>query len=229
VRADLDRLIRIETLTDPAVGEILANLRKLAEKAKSLAQAATDDQARSKILRAGFAIVRRLVIWDQVHTLAAAEFTAAPIVDRRDWIESIDEVDSLLGATEPATNWRKYLLICQARTEVDSAACSPSAQRQLARDILHRLHSTQLSHDQEKFLKTPPFAALAKQLEARAAESPQYVALLGAIEQHEREDRSAYGRGLAAQYEILRWSPESDVRELAESLNAYYRNANVRV
>jgi hypothetical protein len=30
VRADLDRLIRIETLTDPAVGEILANLRKLA-------------------------------------------------------------------------------------------------------------------------------------------------------------------------------------------------------
>jgi hypothetical protein len=69
-----------------------------------------------------------------------------------------------LQATGAAANWRKYLLIDRARDDFDSSACSPTDQRRLARDILHRLHSTQLSHDQEKFLKTPPFVALGEQL-----------------------------------------------------------------
>src|SRR5262249_37613230 len=98
-----------------------------------------------------------------------------------------------------------------------------------ARDMLNRLHSTQLSHDQEKFLKSPPFVALAGQLEARAVEAPNFVALLTAIEQHERDDSSAFSRSLAAQYDLLRWAPEKSVRELADTINCYYRNANVRV
>ena len=230
-RADLDRLIQLESLTDPAVIDVLSDLRKLADEAKTLAQSAADDQARSRIQRAGYAIVRRIVVWDQVHTLAVdGPPPAAPIIDRRDWLESLDEVDSLLGATGAAVNWRKYLLIDQARSEFDSSACSPGDQRQLARDILHRLHSTQLSHDQEKFLKSPPFAALADQLKARAAEAPNYVALVASIEEHERvDDRSAFSRGLAAHYDLLRWSPEKSVRDLADTINCYYRNANVRV
>src|SRR5262249_24398418 len=153
----------------------------------------------------------------------------APIIDRRDWVEALDEVDSLLGETGAAGNWRKYLLIEQARSEFDSSACSPSDQRQLARDMLNCLHSTQLSHDQEKFLKSPQFVALAGQLEARAVEAPNFVALLTAIEQHERDDSSAFSRSLAAQYDLLRWAPEKSVRELADTINCYYRNANVRV
>ena len=231
VRASLERLIQIETLADPAVADILTELRRLTDDAKSLAQSAGDDQVRSRILRAGYAIVRRLVIWDQVHTLAAGDaLAAAPVVDRRDWIEALDEVDSLLGVTGAAVNWRKYLLLDQARSEFDTSACSPSDQRQLARDILYRMHTTQLSHEQEKFLRTPPFAALARQLEARAAETPNFVALLRAVEQHElEEDRSSCSRLLAAHYDLLRWSPEKNVRELADTLNSYYRNANVRV
>jgi hypothetical protein len=229
-KLELERLVAVETLADPAATAPLLNLKALAEQAKTLAPSLDGDQARSKLLRAGYAIVRRLVIWDQVHTLAARDANAfAPIVDRDIWIHALEEVDALLQATGAAANWRKYLLIDRARDQFDSSACSPADQRQLARDMLHRMHSTQLSQAQEEFLKTPCFAALVPQLEARAADSLDLLGLLSAIEHYEHDDRSAHARDLAAQFDALRWSPDDEVHDLSETLNAYYRNANVRV
>jgi hypothetical protein len=228
--SDLVRIAQAPTLVDPAVTTALANLRHLADEAKNLAQSVKEDQARSRILRAGYAVVRRLVIWDLVHVLAAeSDLTAAPIVDLAAWTAALDKVDSLLHDTGAASKWRGYLLIDRAHNEFDSPACSPVDQRQLARDILHRMHSTQLSRAQEAFLKTPPFEAFDEQLQARAAEIPDFVGLLRAIEQYEHDDHSASAHALAAEFDLLRWSPAAGVRELAETVNAYYRNANVRV
>jgi hypothetical protein len=230
VRADLERLTAIDSLADPAVSGLLAGLERLAEEAKPLAASLPDDTSRSRLLRAGYALVRRLMIWDQVHTLAAEGIMdAAPIVDRQEWNRALAWVDALLHDTGAAANWRRYLLIERAREQFDAEDCSPTDQRQLARDMLHRLRSTQLSHEQEQFLKTPPFAALAEQLAARAAQTPDLVALLSAIELYERDDGSASSRALAAEYDVLRWSADAAVRELADTVNAYYRNANVRV
>jgi hypothetical protein len=168
------------SLADPAVLNELTNLRRLADEAKGLAQTAGDDQARSKILRAGYALVRRLVIWDAVHALATSgDISAAPIVDQRAWNAALAKVDSMLVTTGGAAAWRKYLLIDRAKAISIRANCSPVEQRQLARDMLHRLHSTQLSREQEKFLCTPPFEALDEQLHARAAETPDLAALYG--------------------------------------------------
>ncbi|HMC12328.1 MAG TPA: hypothetical protein VKH44_13600, partial [Pirellulaceae bacterium] len=226
----VSRLIAAPSLADPAVSMELANLRSLADEAKGLAQSIADDQARSKILRAGYALVRRLVIWDTVYTLAASgDLSAAPIVDHRAWTAALSKVDSLLHTTGGAAAWRKYLLIDRAKADFDSSTCSPVEQRQLARDMLHRLHSTQLSREQEKFLHTPPFEALDEQLQAKAAATPDLAALLRAMERHEHEDSSLAGRALATEFDLLRWSPDAGVRELAEAINAYYRNANVRV
>jgi hypothetical protein len=226
----LERLVATDALADSAVPAELTALRHLADEAKPLAQSLQDDQARSKILRAGYALVRRLVIWDKVHTLVASgDLAAAPVVDYRVWTAALDNVDSLLQASGAAANWRNYLLIDRARSEFDSATCTPLDQRQLARDILHRMHSTQLSRDQERFLRTPPFKALDEQLQARAAAAPDLASLLRAIETFEHDDRSANSRALADEYDALRWSSDEDVRELADTVNTYYRNANVRV
>ena len=94
------------------------------------------------------------MIWDTVHALASSgDLSAAPIVDHHAWTEALAKVDSLLHATGAAANWRKYLLIDRAKSDFDSSNCSPVDQRQLARDMLHRLHSTQLSREQEKLQK----------------------------------------------------------------------------
>jgi hypothetical protein len=227
-KEELRRLAALPTLSDPAVAESLRVLRILADQAKVIAQP-LDDQGRSKVLRAGYAIVRRLVIWDQVHTLSTRpEINIAPIVDRQAWNAALAAIDELLQATGRAAEWRKYLLIDAAQEQID-ASSSPVDQRRLARDMLHRIHSTQLSHDQTEFLKMPPFLALAKQLRERAAETPNLVGTLAAIEHYESEDRSTNAKSLTDELDALRWSPLEDVRELASTINAYYRNANVRV
>src|SRR5204862_3455218 len=96
----------------------LATLRSLADEAKGLAQSIADDQARSKILRAGYALVRRLVIWDTVYTLAASgDLSAAPIVDHRAWTAALSKVDSLLHTTGGAAASRQYLLTHRAKAE----------------------------------------------------------------------------------------------------------------
>src|SRR5581483_7275978 len=130
---------------------------------------------------------------------------AAPIVDHQACQNVLAKVDSMLQSTGAAGNWRKYLLMDRALSEFDSSSCSPAEQRQLARDMLHRLHSTQLSRAQEKFLTTPPFVALDEQLQARAAETPDLSALLRAIERHESEESNAAARALAAEFDLIRW------------------------
>jgi hypothetical protein len=228
--ATLERIVNINSLGDPRITVELANLRQSADAAKALSQQAGDDQARSKILRAGYAIVRRMIIWDIVHSLAKSDsMVAAPLVDRHTWIDSLAGVDQMLQTTGAGTHWRKYLLLDRASIEFDSSSRTPAEQRELARDILHRLHSTQLSHEQEKFLCSPPFKSLDEQLQARAAERPDLPALLAAIERYEHEFKLTTAQALALEYDILRWSPNESVRDLAEAVNAYYRNANIRV
>ena len=226
----IERIVAAPQLADAGVTNELVSLRQLADEAKVLAKSAGDDQARSRLLRSGYAIVRRIVMWDLVHSLAAGDaFTAAPIVNARDWKQALAKVDSMLQATGAAVHWRKYLLIDRAMAEFDSPSSTPADQRQLAREILHRLHSTQLSHEQENFLKMPAFVALDQQLKARAAETPDLQALLRAIERFEDSDGAASSRELASEYDRLRWSTDTAIRELADTVNAYYRNANIRV
>lgn len=230
VASELERLIQADSLADAAVTSQLASLRRLADEAKNIARSAGDNQARSRILRAGYALVRRLVIWDQVHVLAASgEPEIAPIVEHHALTAALDKVDALLHNASAAARWRQYLLIDQAHDEFYSPTKSAADQRQLARDILHRLHNTQLSRAQEKFLKTPPFEALDQQLQTLAATAPDFITLLRNIEQYEYNDHSTNARALAGEYELLRWAGIERIRKLADTINAYYRNANVRV
>jgi hypothetical protein len=231
VKAEIDRLVLAESLADPRVPSVLTTLHQLAQAGKQLAESQPDVESRSSVLRAGFAIVRRLVIWDQVHALSAQPllFTAAPVVDHQAWNRAMGEVDALLQASGAAANWRKYLLIDRARQQIDSRSTSLAEQRDLARQMLHRLESTQLSHAQQEFLKTPALVALTSELRARSVETPNFVALLGAIERYEHIDSTSHARRLALEYDALRWNSDPGIKELAETVNAYYRNANVRV
>jgi hypothetical protein len=230
VKDVLERLSHLPSLADASGKEDLAALRRLADQAKRLASASPDDGARSRLLRAGYALVRRLVIWDQVQQIAVrGQAAPAPIIDLPAWQAALREIDELFTATGAAANWRKYLLIDRACHEFDQPGRSPAEQRELARDILHRLHSTQLSHAQEQFLKTPAFEIFDKQLRSRANEAPDLAKLLDAIEQYEQAGSEAHGRVLAAEYDRIRWSCDAAAKALAESVNSYYRNANVRV
>jgi hypothetical protein len=227
---EIERLVQAGSLADPAIKNSLERLHRLCDEAKVLAQPVSNLPSRSAILRAGYAVVRRLVIWDMVHTLAGdGDLAAAPIVDRRGLIAALDNVDALLPPAGTTGHWRSYLQLDRARAAFDSPEFTGAPQRELAREILHRMHSSQLSRAQEHFVQQPPIVAFQRQLQAWAAVAPDLTALLRAIEQYEYDDRSANARALAGEYDVLRWSAHDGVRELAERVNAYYRNANIRV
>lgn len=229
VNRELEGLARQEEFATPAAAAHLARLDALADEAKQIAAQVPGLDARSRLLRAGYAIVRRIVLWQQVYAIAAAQGEVAPIIDQQAWDHALAAVDRQLSTTAAALAWRKYLLVDDARRRFDASVCSPGEQRQLARDILHRLHSTQLSHDQEQFLRTGPIEAFEKQLRLRAAETPDLVALLAAIEAFEHEGYAAEAHGVATEYDRIRWSEDPAVQGLAAAVNAYYRNANLRV
>jgi hypothetical protein len=56
-----------------------------------------------------------------------------------------------------------------------------------------------------------------------------YERLLDDLERLERTGSEESARSVAQYYQLLRWSPIEPVAKLGEQINAYYRNANVRV
>ena len=95
--------------------------------------------------------------------------------------------------------------------------------------MLRRLNSTQFDIQQGAFADSPVFADLTQHLKNWADEPTDLPRVLQAIEDYERQDLTAESTALAAHYQQLRWSPEPRIAEIGETINMYYRNANVRV
>lgn len=230
VKHQLGRLTGVDSLASPEVLPTLQELDNLAIEGKNISRKLPTEARRSTMLRAGYAIVRRLPIWDVSHKAAVSGPMGGPAaIDREAWHAALASTETYLAQSGVAAPWRKYLRLEDARSDFDSAACSPADQRDLARDILHRLHSTQLSHVQEHFLADASIQTLEKHLRQRAVEPLDLVAILGAIERYEYEDLSAQAMALAAAYDQLRWTGDERADKLAENINAFYRNANIRV
>jgi hypothetical protein len=226
----IDRLTTVPTLADPAAEPLLAELKSLADQVRQMALQIEDEDRRSALLRAGYAIIRRHSIWEPAHKLAMREQTRHPIPTPAQWKSSLAEVYARLTTTDQShTRWREYLLLDRAGTQFGNSGVPAEQQRELAREILHRLTSAHLSHSQFQFLNAPPFDQFATYLRLWADQPRDYAELLSTLEAYEHLELDEQSTRLADMYQQFRWSPDVEIEELAETVNAYYRNANVRV
>ncbi|WP_425616665.1 hypothetical protein NA78x_000317 [Anatilimnocola sp. NA78] len=228
--AELEALAMVERLDAPAVGTALDNLHKLAEQAKGIAAPLPSDNQRSQVLRAGYAIVRRIAVWQVTHVAAyeaANRQIASP--DTAAWNQCLTTLEQKLLTLPGGAPWTNYLRLEQARQKIASADTSAADRRALARDILRRLNSTQFDATQGDFAECEVFFDLTKHLKAWADEPTDLVRVLQSIEDYERQELTAESSALANAYQQVRWSPDKNIAELGETLNMYYRNANVRV
>ncbi len=231
VIATIDMLAQVPTLADPSAAVLLGHLKQQADEGRTLALQFEDEDRRSGILRAGYAIVRRLSIWEPVHQLAMrGDVGERRIPTPMEWKKTMADVYGRLNSTaQAAAVWREYLLLEKARSHFGYSGVPAAQQRQLAREILYRMQSPSLSYVQANFLESAPFDRFAEMLRLWADEPSQLTELLAAIEAYEHLEHSAQSIALARMYDDLRWSNDPAVQELAETVNAYYRNANVRV
>ena len=232
VRRELDSLHALPGIDDPQSAAVLSRLERLANEARNLAPQLTTEDSRSRLLRAGFAVVRRLAVWNPAHQAARsapaqidrAAFAAA----RGNLIAAAAAVEAELPRTGVPQSWHDYLLLSHLRQELNQGA-DGEALRVVAREILYRLHSTQLSQVQSEFLRGPAFANLDAALRPLAHEPADLAEILAAVEDYEQQEEAAAAIRLADHYDRLRWSSDPHVAGLSAAINTYYRNANVRV
>jgi hypothetical protein len=227
---ELETLAQVRELNDPNVSPLLDRLYQLSLQAKELAAPLKEDNDRSRILRAGYAVNRRIAVWQLAHA-AAVESSGRVIAtpSTGEWHACLDELNRQLRSLPGGAPWITYLRLTEARQKIGSPDTSAADRRALARDILRRLHSTQFNAQQGEFAESPVFFDLIKRLKQWADEPVDLAGVLQAIEEYERQDLTAESTAVARFYQQIRWSPDKRLAELGDTINMYYRNANIRV
>lgn len=230
VIAQLEQLAKVDSLASRDVSGILDQLHTLSLQAKDLAAPLPTDNQRSRVLRSGYAIVRRIAIWQLAHA-AAVEDGALPIAtpNTNEWHACLTHLEHKLQSLPGGTPWVTYLRLEEAKQKIGSPATPAADRRALSRDMLRRLNSTQFDPHQGDFAESPVFFDLTKQLKCWADEPVNLTGVLQAIEDYERQDLTKESTALADLYQQIRWSPDKRLAELGDTINSYYRNANVRV
>lgn len=241
--AALQRLRAIPTLDAPEVRQILQELEATAKQVHAVSLRTEDAGMQMELIRISHAIQRRVVVWRQVHTIAAERFipVAATGVHAERVRTMLAEIDRKLQSTQNGQAWRDYLLI---RDLQKSLAATPSTTasavvstvpidaadpRELARRVLVRLQFAQQNAQQREFCQQAGLLKLATEMKLLAAEPIDYPELLKQLELVESNRLDSQVDRLAAAQQTLLWSNSHVVAALGQSIEANYRNANLRI
>ena len=229
VRFALQQLHHTESQHASGATEYLDILDAAVQKATALAKNEKRPRECSVILRANYALARRVEIWRQIHQVLQGQ--TLPVSLRRDddlqIAQRLDAIDEQLAGARQGNAWSEYLRLSQLRELIGSGRTQ--TQHRLARHILSRMESDQLTPEQLAMLKDSPFSELAVSLRRWADEPVDCTALLDDIEAYEETRRVDAAHSLARLYQNSRWSTNPEIEELSELLNSHYRNANIRV
>jgi hypothetical protein len=223
----------------PAVGggskastAILRRLTMLDHEVPELAAQIPDPALSHKLHKVGFALGRRIGVWQQVVDLRMHETPgiASPQRDAKKLTKCLAQIEIITGDSPEGQAWRDYLMIdalkqCAAR----QSSPSESRSREIVRQALIHLGETPLAPEQQRFIASEPVAALRAELWRWAAEPVSIAALLGHVERYERTGLPSDARRLALDCLSLSASPVEDHRRLADYIDSHYRYANFRV
>jgi hypothetical protein len=233
--ADVERHIRTlgRTVANGSneAAAVLERLADLDRQAPELAAKLSDRSLARKLKQTGYALSRRLDVWQEVVRLGAPQPAepAAPAVDAEKLAFCLAEIDAATSDSPEGQAWRNYLLVDTLR---DCSKRQPSpddvASRRLAQQVLARLTQTPLTPHQQSFVSSGPVAALRAELKHWAAEPIGAAAVLRDLERYERTGLPSDARRLALDCQYLALAPIEARRELADRVDTHYRNANLR-
>ncbi len=211
---------------------ILHRLGELGRDAVQTAANMPDRALAGKLRRAGFALARRVDIWQQLVRLHASPPPTAAVapLDPDRLAKCLAKIEALTGDSAEGRAWRRYLLVDPLReclSRRPTAADAPM--RQTAQRALARLTQFPLTPEQQQFVAGGPVSALRDELRHWAAEPIGAAALLREIERYERTGLPSDSRRLAMDCQYLCESPVAARRQLAARIDDFYRNANFRL
>lgn len=228
---ELELLRSTSSIDSPVTSVVLEQLAHLEQIAEQICDEAHSLELRIALLRARYALSRRLAVWRAVYATAAAGQNGVPAGELNPELlaGAVASIEDLFRNSKNYDGWCKFLLLDDLQAAARAADPTRHEARRLARRILARIESSQLGESQRKFLSGEVFVPLSNQLQLWAAEPIDHAKLLQQLEEYELRPSTALARELADQWNGLRWSPHQQVSELAVPLGSYYRNANVRL
>ncbi len=228
---ELDLLRSMSTIGNPETAASLDRLTRLEKVGEQTCEQAESLDLRIALLRARYALSRRLAVWRAIHAAAAAGQNGVPIGELNAELLAgeVSSIEKLFRKSEHYEGWCQFLLLDNLLNGATGPEASIPEVRRLAREILARTESTQLADSQAKFLGGDTFVPLRTQLRFWAAEPLDFPKLLRQLEQYEQAPSNVLARKLADQWNRLRWTAHGEVAELARPLSNYYRNANLRL
>lgn len=222
----LEQLHHASSLASTEVGSTLPQLFRQLASTPRMAEQSKVLEVQSRVLRLGYAAKRRADIWHQVHLILTQSETAITLSDAG-MKQRLFDVEQRLAETEYANEWRQYLLLSELRKMTGPS--DTSARRALAKRVLKRIDSPDLSESQIAVFQKSPFEEFSLELRRWASEPIDYTRLLDHLEEYEELGSTDSAFQIAACYDIVRWSPHPELQKLGDLLNTHYRNANVRV
>jgi len=217
---------------------IIRQLREPASRAAALAATLDDKALAGELCRTGYALSRRLDVWERLVEIGdwgpiAAEGSPP---DPKQLSLCLAEIHELTGDSAQGRAWREYLLV-DALSQWSDKDRPPKDRlpRRLAQRVLNRLTQSPMSVEQQGLVSSGPVAALQAELQRWAAEPVALPELLRHLEQYEKTGLASDARLLAADCHRLGLTSRSDQppvsarARLVQRLEANYRNANLRV
>jgi len=229
---DADRLLRELAAAEKtdAVDPLLGGLRESLALAAATTALIPDPSLRTELRHTGHALQRHIDVWRGVSMLKGEDLTEddLPFADPQTISGCLDQIEKLTADTPEGAAWREYIFFDQLRAWDDNREEGARLPRDLARRVARRMSSPSLSATQRKVLSSEPMAELLGELEKSAVEPVKMAELLKDLERYESRGLPSDARLLACHCRHLAMSTNSRHRELAECIEHYYRNANIR-
>ncbi len=228
----IEHLARLTALDDVEAAQALDRLAQLAEQAEPLAAGLETAEEQSLVRAAAYAISRRVTLWRQIHTLAGqpAALTQPVAATTDEMLTRLDAADAVLGQSRRSSDWRRYLLIGPTRLLAEAGSkADVQLRRRHAQRVLRRLEWPGLTSEQRRFVARPEFQDMASELRAWTHAPLDYSEMLETLEAYEQQPSAALARQVVDYRNRLSWASHRSTNDLANYVDAHYRNANVRV
>lgn len=232
----LKQLRRLPRLGDPEAGLLIERLDELAGHGVQQAEAARDRDVQVDWLRAAHSLKRRTAVWYPVWEVATRR-TATPVDHRPVSVaggdhderiaDSIHRVRADLHLTADAAGWERFLLLDRIAAAADSP--DPTVRSEAALQWLSRLDSPLLHDSHRQWLQRESISVLAAQLKTWVAEVVDYSRLLRQLESYESDSTELSAAEVATAVQALRHCDNPAATNVADAIDVYYRNANLRV
>lgn len=232
VAETLGELQSLPRLGDSQAEALLDKLAELAVDGERQAEQVTDREIQIQWLRASHAVARRIAVWRPVWQVTNGEQTTWMVSDQQEQpaitvAEAVEGVRADLVETGDSDGWEKYLLL----DEVEQALHRGKQDQRtiLAQRLLSRLAWHGLDPEHQRWLQRDAVTDLATAVQPWAREAVDYAALMGQIERQESNAIDMSAIEIAGAVQTLRFADSKQANSVADAINTYYRNANVRL